>query len=269
VPPTDPELLLAGDLNLAESVRHLVREAPGGVIEEADGLLLVSNSSHFPGPWNNGAFRVDSRLAPADVLARAGEFFGRLGRAYCLWLRDHVPEDLNLAAAAKDAGLVDLGISSPQMVLDAPLAASGALDADITVDHVDNERARAAYVDVTAAAYEALGQPPQVAHEVLARLPALHGPKVRAVVARVDGEPAAAAMLTVSHCLGCVGLVGTVPHHRRRGLAELVTRRVGNAAFALGAWSAVLQASPMGEPLYQRMGYREVTRYRFLLGSPG
>ena len=246
MPPTDPELLLAGDLNLAESVRHLVREAPGGVIEEADGLLLVSNSSHFPGPWNNGAFRVDSRLAPADVLARAGEFFGRLGRAYCLWLRDHVPEDLNLAAAAKDAGLVDLGISSPQMVLDAPLAASGALDADITVDHVDNERARAAYVDVTAAAYEALGQPP-----------------------RVDGEPAAAAMLTVSHCLGCVGLVGTVPHHRRRGLAELVTRRVGNAAFALGAWSAVLQASPMGEPLYQRMGYREVTRYRFLLGSPG
>ena len=29
MPPTDPELLLAGDLNLAESVRHLVREAPG------------------------------------------------------------------------------------------------------------------------------------------------------------------------------------------------------------------------------------------------
>jgi predicted GNAT family acetyltransferase len=59
-----------------------------------------------------------------------------------------------------------------------------------------------------------------------------------------------------------------MPDARGKGLAELCTRAVGNLAFDLGARVVVLQASVMGEPVYRRMGYREVTRYPYYLQLP-
>jgi ribosomal protein S18 acetylase RimI-like enzyme len=68
-------------------------------------------------------------------------------------------------------------------------------------------------------------------------------------------------MVVVTHGVAGVYWVGTVPAARGRGLAELCTRAAGNAGFDRGARIAALQASVMGEPLYRRMGYVEVTRY--------
>ena len=52
-----------------------------------------------------------------------------------------------------------------------------------------------------------------------------------------------------------------MPAARGRGLGDLVTRVVTQRAFDLGAAFVSLQASEMGEPVYRRMGYREVHRY--------
>ena len=68
-------------------------------------------------------------------------------------------------------------------------------------------------------------------------------------------------MVIVTHGVAGVYWVGTAPGARGRGLAELCTRAAGNAGFDLGARVAALQASVMGEPVYRRMGYVEVTRY--------
>ena len=52
------------------------------------------------------------------------------------------------------------------------------------------------------------------------------------------------------------------PNPRRgRGLADLVTRTVTNIGFDGGAPYVTLQASSMGEPIYRRMGYRELYRF--------
>ncbi len=70
-------------------------------------------------------------------------------------------------------------------------------------------------------------------------------------------------MVILTHGVGGIYWVGTTPAVRGKGLAELVTRAVGNVAFDMGARAVVLQASPMGDPIYRRMGYREVTRYPY------
>jgi predicted acetyltransferase len=68
-------------------------------------------------------------------------------------------------------------------------------------------------------------------------------------------------MVMVTHGVAGVYWVGTTPEARGRGLAEIVTRTAGNAGFDMGATVTALQASVMGEPIYRRMGYREITRY--------
>ena len=75
------------------------------------------------------------------------------------------------------------------------------------------------------------------------------------------GKAAAGAMVIVTHGVAGIYWVGTHPDARGKGLAELCTRAAGNAGFDLGARIAGLQASVMGEPVYRRMGYVEVTRY--------
>jgi predicted GNAT family acetyltransferase len=69
------------------------------------------------------------------------------------------------------------------------------------------------------------------------------------------------AQVMFSNGIAGVYAVGTAEEARGRGLAELVTRTVTNLAFDLGAPAVTLQASPMGEPIYARMGYRELYRY--------
>ena len=62
--------------------------------------------------------------------------------------------------------------------------------------------------------------------------------------------------------------VVTLPEARGRGLGEACTRLAGNRAFELGARCMILQASSHGEPTYLRMGYREITRYRWYVKGP-
>jgi GNAT superfamily N-acetyltransferase len=52
-------------------------------------------------------------------------------------------------------------------------------------------------------------------------------------------------------------LVATHPDARRRGLGSLLMHALHADARARGCAVAVLQASPMGHPLYQRLGYRD------------
>ena len=74
------------------------------------------------------------------------------------------------------------------------------------------------------------------------------------------GVPVAAAMTLLSHGIAGVYWVATLASVRGQGLADVVTRAVTNRGFERGALVNTLQASPMGESIYVRMGYEELYR---------
>ena len=81
-------------------------------------------------------------------------------------------------------------------------------------------------------------------------------------VGAFDGDDlVSGAQVLFSHGIAGVYCVGTAESARGRGLAELVTRTVTNLGFDGGAPLVTLQASAMGEPIYRRMGYRDLYRY--------
>ena len=59
--------------------------------------------------------------------------------------------------------------------------------------------------------------------------------------------------------------MGSLEQARGKGLGRAVTVAATNAGFDLGADIASLQASPMGKPIYLKLGYETAFEYRMLM----
>jgi predicted acetyltransferase len=75
------------------------------------------------------------------------------------------------------------------------------------------------------------------------------------------GTPAATAVCVVAEGLAGIYAVTVQEHARRRGAGTAMTWAAVAAAARAGVQRAVLQASPMGEPVYRRMGFEMVRPY--------
>ena len=217
-------------------------------------MLLHRSGTEFPFVFN-GVYRTDPAVAPAEVLARADEFFGDRGYT----LVTHPDHDGDLAAHAEAEGLWSFG-SSPEMVCRQRLADVERTDGIVlrrATDEAGHRRLRR----------RRLGRLPVPGHARHGHgrghrpLRPGAGPHVAVVVAYDGDQPVAAAQALLSHGIAGVYWVGTLEAARGKGLGEAVCRWVTNWAFDQGAAAQTLQASTMGEPIYDRMGYETIYRY--------
>jgi ribosomal protein S18 acetylase RimI-like enzyme len=255
---TDDRILLS-DLNYAEAMRELTRRAGGAVLDE-DGLLLFASPHPLP-VLANGVMRTGA-VAPDEVLARARSFFAARRRGFSVFVRAHL--DADLRAACEAAGLHPSG-EAPGMVVDGRLPDGPPAPEDAVVAEVETAADVRDFARVMAEAYATYGMPADVAPAVLPTLDVLRAPHIASVLVRLGDRPAAGAMVIVTHGVAGVYWVGTTPEARGRGLAALATRLATNLGFDRGARMGALQASVMGEPVYRRMGWVEVTRYPLLV----
>ena len=253
--PTAQRLLELSDLNMAESFREFARRSRGEIREEG-ALLFVSGSHPFPRGVVTGAIRTFPGLAAAEVLERAEDFFAERDRRFWVLAAAHADLDLEAAARGREYRLI---VDLAGMVLDHRLDDGAALDTDLR--WVEDEAGVRAFAGITG---EAFGDPSLQA-PTFTDLSSLSAPHIATVVAYLDGEPVSARAVVVSHGVALVGFIGTKVAARGRGLGEAVTRAVTNRGFDLGARLASLQASPEGDAIYRRLGYKEITRYRLWL----
>jgi GNAT superfamily N-acetyltransferase len=87
------------------------------------------------------------------------------------------------------------------------------------------------------------------------------GPVVR-LAATVDGRVVGTALLLTTHDMAGIYVVTTLPEYRRRGIGTAITAAALETARERGYRVATLQASPLGEPVYRRMGFEKVSEYR-------
>ncbi len=101
----------------------------------------------------------------------------------------------------------------------------------------------------------------EVGHSVLIT------PEVRRYLARVDGVPAGTALLYSKFGMGYVDLVGTLPEHRRKGVASaLITQAVADSQALGNRWTSLETVSGSdAERLYERLGFRTAYhRHRYI-----
>jgi GNAT superfamily N-acetyltransferase len=248
-------------LNLIDSSRQLFELDPGAAVEAGDGWLFGAGTPSHP-VISNAAFRGEDSVDAKGLVARAREFFGARGRGFSVWVRGDLPEDQDLATAAAEAGC-QLVYEMPEMVLGAP-AEETPLPPGAGLRRLSEAGQARDYWQVAASAYTSIGFPPEVFGHY-SNQAGLLAENVAAFIAYLDDEPVAIAMTIVSHGVAGIYWVGSLEQARGKGLGRAVTAAATNAGFELGADVASLQASPMGKPVYEAMGYETLFDYRLLM----
>jgi hypothetical protein len=249
------------DDDLARRVHRNLMEVTswmaGDGLHLRDGELFGATASDLP--FLNIAMREATDEPAGDFLAAAREFFSARGRGFVVYAQ---PADPELERAAVADGFYEVLPRYPEMVCRAPLPE---LPGDIR--RVETPADAAAYWAICDEAYPSLGMPAGLFTETF---PAdgLLLPGIQACLGYLDDRPVACANIAIAEGVGMVGWVGALPEARGRGLAAACTVWATNQAFASGADVASLQASEMGEPIYERLGYEHLFAYRLLGTMP-
>lgn len=237
-------------------------EESGGTVRAGNGELLFAGRSAMP--FLNGVMRDGPDGDPAGLLARARSFFSERERGFVAFTW---PGDPELERAALGAGMFPVLERYPEMIRRSVLEP---LPGQISA--VTDAEGAAAYWRICDEAYPSIGFPPGLFTECFAPELLLDHDRVWACLAREDDRPVACASVWfapgVGSEVGFVGWVAALPEARGRGLAAACTVSATNRAFELGAEIASLQASPMGEEIYRRLGYEELFAYRVLGAVP-
>ena len=247
------DLAAAAQENLIEVNALLTAVTPGGVVERGDGELLYA--SPHPFRFLSGAMRSHRRDDGEDLMKRAQAFFGARGKDFTVFVGEG---DDALERAATGAGLPET-VSMPEMVSTRPLAVPPT-PARAEVRRVEDLATAGDYWALCEASYRSLGFPAGVFATFPPEMIML--PAVAAWVAYLDGAPASAAMVVSAAGAGMVAWVATIEAARGRGLGALCTVLATNEAFERGDRFASLQASPLGEQIYRRLGYEHLFTYK-------
>ncbi len=247
---SDDRTLHACDVNwrwaqtafLASSVR-------GEVAEGRDAFL-----SHcgFPAP----EFNLAHLKAPVRDLGRALEacaaFYAARGLPYAVVLRAD-------RAGGCAAELLRRGYSpgapTPGMLLE-PIRIREP-DSELEIEPVETP---SQLEDFQRTAFEGFGLPAALAPEFLTQA-FLDLPGVALYTGRVAAEPVCTSALVVTPGVAGIYWVATRPGWRGHGFGEAVTWAAVAGGLAAGCRVASLQASDMGRPVYQRMGFEAPLSY--------
>jgi ribosomal protein S18 acetylase RimI-like enzyme len=217
--------------------------AAKGTTLEREGLVASIVPSAPDSPTLNAAVAIDPDAAPGALNELSDRYHDAKVRRWGIWLDGGAKV---AAQALADAGLV-VASASPGM--------GAALD-DVTDPKEPHGEPREADLATVGRVNDlAYGNFDGRLERTLKPLPngALIGYR-----ADLDGRPASVA-LALHHGDDCgVSFVATIPEARRRGLATAVMRQALQDARAKGCTSTTLQATDLGERLYEHLGYRRL-----------
>lgn len=248
-------------LNLLDSSRQFFELDPGAAIESAPGWLFGAGCSTHP-VISNGAFRRDDGVDAGEFVTRAKELFAARGRGFSIWVRGGQAEDRDLTAAAEAAGF-QLVYEMPEMTR-AGRPAPPELPPGAELRRLTAVEQAPDFWRVATTSYASIGFPPEV-FAGYKNHAGLLAENVVAFLALLDGEPVGIAMTMVSHGVAGIYWVGSLEQARGKGIGRAVTAAATNAGFDLGANVASLQASPMGKPIYEAMGYETAFDYQMFM----
>jgi hypothetical protein len=251
----DAELARREHENMIDALCRVCREVDGADVALVGGVARVLTG--LPIRLFNQVLVADGTATPGALGAAIGAARDR-GDRYLVSLRDGVDDRFRGVLAG--LGLVPMadGPWMPGMALH-PVAdhAASPVPAGHEIRLVTDAAGMEAHRRVVMAGF---GMPEDWVRAILPDHLA-GSPGLAVYVGYSDGEPVTSGLGVVTGRTVGVYNIATVETARRRGLGAAMTERIAVDGAAAGCDTAILQASDMGRPIYERLGYRTVVEY--------
>lgn len=244
----------ANEVSLVCSFAALAR-LTGETLDEPDLFVYITR---LPSAFFNGVARTS--LTADAVDARVAQVQARLrqhGVAGTWWITPATqPGDLEQRLLAHGFTGPD---AMPAMSVDLDTIADDLAPppVGVTIERVRDSAQARAFADTGTAGFGMRGAFADGMRDALLRLDSGADAPTRMYLARLDGQPVAVSLLILGGGVAGIYNVVTLEHARRRGIGAAITVAPLRDARALGYRLGVLQASPMGAPVYRRLGFQE------------
>ncbi len=249
---TANDLVTRADANLLHAARRWASASAHKRLWAGDGLVLAS--SGVPIRSFNNVFVTSPLSSISPRLREAVNHFEGRALPFRLRVRDDIDGTTDSAITA--AGFRRRG-GIPCLVL-SPLVRRPNGRPHLDIRRVTDDATLRDHILVVTAGFD---WPVSVLGEVFTQ-ELIADPGWHASVGYVDGQPVATAQLVVTDGVAGLYYVATLEEYRRRGFGEAMSWWALNEGAAAACNMASLQASPMGLPVYERIGFKTVSYYR-------
>jgi ribosomal protein S18 acetylase RimI-like enzyme len=253
-----PDLAALHHENMVATIAQIGRFVPGAVLREGDGVMTVLTG--LPFPLFNQVFVTNAGgPGPGTAAAIAAGVATARARAdlFVVTLRDGI--DDQAIAVVRGLGLEPLGTSvwMPGMALHPLPDAAPDLGPRFAIERAASTEVLDAHIAVATEGFE---MPEELLRPIMPPS-ILDEPETAVYVGYEDGVPVVSGLgVRTGRTIGVYN-IATVPAARQRGYGAAITTRIAVDGSRAGCDVAILQASEMGQPIYERLGYRTVVDY--------
>ena len=240
--------------NMVEAFAQVCGSVPGSLIRREGGVALIATG--LPVRLFNQVL-IEDDDADERALERAVETTRARGDRFVVHLRvstdrRHLPTLMRLGlVASEDGGMPGMALHP---VPPAPLAVAPGHE----IRRVTTPEGVEDHIAVAIEGFEM----PEAFARAIVPVSLLERPAFAVYVGYTGGVPVTAGLGIRSGDTIGVYNIATIPSYRRRGYGAAMTTRIAADGVAAGCDVAILQASEMGFPIYEALGYRTVVEYR-------
>ena len=249
-----PSLVEAIDRNCVDFFQHY-GYGPGCELHETPGLSWYATG--IPHPLFNGVMVTD---LPAEKVDRTiddmvAEFRRRGLPLEWTTMAGTRPRDLGRRLEAKG---FQHTLDVPGMAVELDSLPREALPEGLTIDRARTRAELESCLRIGLITFEITDAYVPRLLEIEDGLPSEQKASTRHYLARLDGQPVATSELYLAAGVAGLYFVGTLARARGRGLGRAVTLAALRDARDMGYRVATLQATSHGDPVYRRLGFREL-----------
>jgi GNAT superfamily N-acetyltransferase len=213
-------------------------------------------------PPSNSAFHTNLKPEDADSVIEKFKDAGRRKNVPIQWYLCQDTKPTNMGDYLKAHGFTTHSDGRVEAGMAIDLQAmneSEPMPKDLEIIEVKENKILKAWCRVTCVGFGI----PEHAEPVLVKLiktEKKYKQPIKLYLGVLNGQPVSTSMYFLGEGVVGIYFVATLPEARRKGAAFAVTQKALKDGRALGYRVGILQASKMGQPVYTRMGFKEVCR---------